>query len=287
MMSRRFIAYCSLIFITMIWGLTFPIINLATPHISASLFVCLRFLLATLFALPLFLNKKPPLSPTLLFQALILGMLTMLAYYSQTLGLRTIDPAVSAFITSINVILVPLIAPLFGYRKPSLGTFYCGVLCLVGVYFLTGASINHFSFGMVWTVLCAVFYSVYLLSLQRISASTTQPEVLAFLQLLFTGIMAGFLLPFHPLFITLNHAVIIALLFCSFFASTVVFVLQTRYQRYIPPQQVALMFALEPIFASIASYWLAHEYFNWHFYVGSILIFFSIIATEIKPTKTA
>jgi len=64
-----------LIFITTIWGLTFPLIRNAMAYINPFLFVCIRFGLAALILLPLVLRQLSQTHRALLFGALALGVL--------------------------------------------------------------------------------------------------------------------------------------------------------------------------------------------------------------------
>ncbi len=284
-MSNTLKAYLALILVTMFWGMTFPLINLAANSTTAYTFVFFRFVLAALIMIPLFIKYMRQKEKKLLFYGFILGLINTVTYTSQTIGLQTLDPASSAFITGLSIIIVPFLAPLFGLHKPTIYDLLFGVICLYGLYLLTGASLGKIVPGVYWTIVCAFFYAVYLVYLQKVTLVIKQHDLLAFYQVMFTGLLAGiYCLPQHNV-IHFNSSVIIAIVYCAIFATLIVFILQTRYQRFLPAVQVAMIFALEPIFASFFSYFITNEKFSLQFFAGSGLIFFSIVMAELIRNK--
>jgi len=84
--------------------------------------------------------------------------------------------------------------------------------------------------------------------------------------------------------ILLTQDVLIALLITSIFATALAFLIQTGFQKYTTATRVALIFAMEPVFAAITGYYWANERLSYSALVGCFLIFAGMIFAEM-PTK--
>lgn len=270
-----------LLLVSVLWGLTFPLIHDALLHISASFFVTARFLIAGIVFCPFVFGQLKKTSKTILANALALGALNTIAYFCQTKGLETIQPSRSAFITGVSVILVPFLMPLFKLGKPKLNDVYCVLLCLAGLYILTGATLTGFSIGDSWTLIGALATASTICLIQRLSKKSSQVLLLVFYQIIFTipvPILFTSTTDYSHLF---NLTALIAILFCAVFATNIVFYLQLRYQRDTSATRAAIIYALEPVFATFFSYFIVHEPITPHTLIGGTLIFCSIAITDI------
>lgn len=275
-----------LLLATIIWGLTFPLLRSALTNIDPSLFVAIRFLLAAIILLSFVWSKLPKTNNQILICSLIMGLLNSVAYLAQTIGLQTISAARSAFITGMSVILVPLLAPFFKVGSLRFIDIFSTLISLLGLYFLTGANLHDISTGDNWTLLCAVAFALQIVYLQQTSKKINDYELLAFYQLLFTVPVALLFAPLTTYPNLFYPNVIIALLFCAIFATTIAYFIQAKYQRYTTPTTVALIFALEPVFATIFGVLINRDGISVHTVIGGLLILLSlVIPTSLSVIK--
>lgn len=279
-------ALLALLLVNLIWGITFPLISLSAHFIDAYSFVALRCMAAVLAMLPFIWRRIHTASGALIQASLLLGFFCSLAFVTQTIGLKTIDPAESAFVTGLNVILVPFFAALLGLGRLKLFNLFCAGLCLVGLYILTGAKFGRIDVGVYWTMACAVFYALFIVYLQKESRAINNPALMTFYQVLGGGLTASMFLLYEPIHIILNATVIIAVLFCGVCATSLAIWLQTRYQRYLRPTTVALIYCLEPIFAALCSFAIVGEPLTLRLLIGGSIIIFSIFLTEYGAINT-
>jgi drug/metabolite transporter (DMT)-like permease len=282
-MPRQLRGDFALLFVTVVWGLTFPLIGNAVQEIDPTLFVMVRFFLAAFALLPfILLSTGLVFSKELIGAGLILGALNAVSYVTQTIGLKTISSAEAAFITGISVVIVPFILPLFAMAKPTRKDILCSLLCLQGLFILTlqnGAV--HFSTGSLWVLCCSVTAAFTIAYIQKASMRIKAAASLAFYQILFTAVL---LLPFNlkasyaPLSLP---SVMIGIGFCSIIATSLVLWLQAKYQRYTTATRAAMIFCLEPIFASIFGYLINHEVVGYRVLIGGSLILSSILLSEL------
>ncbi len=281
-MQQRTIGDLILLFVTFCWGVTFPLIENAVKVVDPFVFVTARFFFATLLLIPfLYKNSHAILNKKILKAGIILGLLNVVSYGAQTKGLETISAGQSAFITGTCVVMVPFLLPLFRMGTPTGLDVISSFFCLIGLSLLTGSDIHAFNIGCSWTLLCALAAALTIIYLQKASEKQSSLNVLAFYQILFTSIFTS---PFSlhksyaPLF---QHDALIALLFCAIFATSLSLLLQTRYQRFTTASRAAMIFCLEPLFASIFSYWINGETLGVLALMGGLFILFSLLMPEI------
>jgi drug/metabolite transporter (DMT)-like permease len=99
--KRQLRADLALLFVAFIWGTTFTLVKEALEEGPPWLFLTLRFLVASLVLVPF--ARRGTSWPWR--GGLILGFFLAAGYLSQTLGLRTIEPGRSAFLTGMNGVL--------------------------------------------------------------------------------------------------------------------------------------------------------------------------------------
>lgn len=85
--------------------------------------------------------------------------------------------------------------------------------------------------------------------------------------------------------VLLQNDVLFALLITSIFATAFAFFAQTKFQQYIPPTRVALIFATEPVFAAITGYLWAGDRLAASAIFGCLLIFAGMIYAEWPEKK--
>jgi drug/metabolite transporter (DMT)-like permease len=275
-----------LLFIVVIWGATFPLIHNSVVYMSPSLFVATRFLLAIIVLLPFVWHRFGHTNRHLVFAGIILGLLNGGGYYAQTVGLTTIGSADSAFITSTTVILIPLILPLFKLGRPTLIEGLAVLLCLFGVYILTGSNLAHFSVGYLWTTVVALTTALTVLYMQKVSAKVTDYLLFTFYQLVACASIPIILVLMQQQWtVQWNGNLIFSLLYCAILASIVPFFIQSRFQQYTNPTRVGIIFTLEPVFASIFALVFNNEPLTRAIYLGGGIILVSLILCELGKHK--
>jgi drug/metabolite transporter (DMT)-like permease len=81
--------------------------------------------------------------------------------------------------------------------------------------------------------------------------------------------------------------VLAALIVTSVFATAIAFFIQTNFQKYTSATRVALIFAMEPVFAALTGYFWAHEHLSVSAILGCILIFLGMIFAELPAGMLA
>jgi drug/metabolite transporter (DMT)-like permease len=188
---------------------------------------------------------------------------------------------VSAFITYLCVVFVPLLSTILFRRPPHVLTVVGVVIAVVGLILLTGGmGGGGFNRGEWFTVVCALCFAVHILILSRVAPrhdvvvlTVTQmvPVMAAF------GVIGAFTGGYG-----LGSTALLAALVTGVGATAVAFLLQTNAQRVIGPTRVVLILLLEPVFAALLSALLG-ERLGLRGVLGATLILVAVIVVEVLP----
>src|SRR5439155_9871590 len=127
-----------------------------------------RFTLASLVWLALFPAARRGWTWRSAGRATLIGVLLGAGLIVQHLGLDRTSEAVSAFLTSLTILFVPLMMTA-ALRRPPRAPLWVGVtVATLGVWLMTGASPAGFGRGELLGLLCAFVYSLYILAIDHI-----------------------------------------------------------------------------------------------------------------------
>jgi drug/metabolite transporter (DMT)-like permease len=278
---NRYLA--ALVLVTLVWGLTFPILKVATQTLTGVEISALRFVLAAACMLPFFWR----LPRHTWRDGVLLGGLALLSYVGQAYGLQFISSNRSAFLTSLNVIMVPLLAWAWGTR-PAWAVFIAAVFACVGIGLMSFDGGADF-WADTATVLCALAFAMYVLVLsarakshQAHQLAAAQMAAMALLGTLWMLLDSGFA-ALQTLPDRIPPEVLFGLLYLGVVASAGMFFLQALAQRHVRAEQAALVYALEPVFAALFAWWWLAEGLTPRATLGAALVLLAVVLSEFKP----
>ncbi len=287
----RWQADSGLAFVALVWGSTFVVVKQAITRISALYFLSLRFTLASLCLLILFLPAFRRLPAVKLVAGLRAGFITGLflwtGYVFQTFGLHYTSAGNSGFLTGLYIVLVPIIGAVFYRQRPSAREVVGLVLAFAGMVIMTlPASGTAFSinFGDILTIAAAVAFAFHLLILGYFSKRESV-EAVALGQIACAALLSTLSLTVERPVAAWSGAVITAIVLTAVFATALAFAVQTWGQKHTTATRTALIFALEPVFALITAS-VFGEPLRWLSVFGGSLILTGILAVEMKFGKT-
>jgi drug/metabolite transporter (DMT)-like permease len=278
--NKRKQAELLLILVTFIWGSTFVVVKQALKDISPLPFIALRFLAAAVLLFFVFLARGR-LDRKAILPGSILGLFLFLGYMFQTSGLVYTTPAKSAFITGSSVILVPTLL-LFGTSRPRASNFIGGFLGLAGLYCMVMprgmSSINR---GDVLTVFGAIAFAVQIVLVGHYTRRFSFVHLVP-VQILMVGLLALLAWPFDPgSRLHWTQGLMAAFAITAVLATAFAFSVQNWAQQYTPASHTALIFALEPVFATLTSWWVVKQRLEGRAFLGAGLIFAGMLVAEL------
>lgn len=127
-MNQQLRGMCALVIVVLVWGTTFPAMKDLTAAFSPVWIILVRFALATLILSPFLWRARR----SDLLSGVVLGLVLFFCYLFQVEGLALTSSNRNAFITGLNVLVVPLLGVLGG-RLPERRIVAALVLALGGL----------------------------------------------------------------------------------------------------------------------------------------------------------
>ena len=286
-----------LLLATIAWGSSFVILKKTIEDVPGFFVIGIRFCMAGIIMVGIFFKKVIKINKTALIQGCVLGVTVALAYFTQTWGLKYTTPSRNAFLTALYCILCPFICWIFLKRKPKIYNLISAVLSIVGIGLISlsgqkGGGTNLL-LGDGLTLVCAVFYSLQIIFIDKYQGAGTDTLQLITVQFFVVGVIllglsACLELPVSGLQAYKMNGeqwgkVLYLTFACTLFAQGA----QMFGQRYTSPNQSAIILSLEAVFGMVFSLILGDEVLTLPLGIGFGIIFVSIMISELKfnPAK--
>jgi drug/metabolite transporter (DMT)-like permease len=267
---------------TLLWGATFVVIRDSLHAIAPVPLVCVRFVLASLVLIPLAAWRRRFLTRATIVGGALAGLCFGTGFVFQAIGLTRASAGSSAFLTCAGTLFAAFYAwPLLGQR-PSLVLLQGVALALAGSLLLSAAVSApwHLGIGELWTLAGAAVFGLQVVVLAW-SAPRADGLVLATVQALTIALL---LLPFAAGALRqigeLRMPDLARLAYLVVAGSLVAPLLQIFAQGRMPAGRVALLFALEPVFALAFALTLGGERFSPRWWLGAALILTGVVRVE-------
>jgi len=293
-MNRKLKADLSLMFCSLLWGVTFVVVKKGLDLSSPFIFLAVRFTIAS----SLMAVFQPKLVARIqrdeIFPGMRLAFFMFSGYCFQTVGLQYTTATNSGFVTGASVVLVPLLLGIFWGRTLTRWLYVGAFASLVGLYFLTvpAEGLRYLNRGDVLTFIGSGFYAVHIILVgdysqeHSVSAlSLIQVAGCAFMAWPLTGFAGA--IHWQPVRFTWGWPLLLAIVICAVFATAIAFTLQLWAQQYTSPGHAAILFALEPVFAVMTSYLFLHERLSARAWRGAGLVVGGILIAELLAEPAA
>ncbi len=273
-----------LLSVAIAWGVTFLMVQDAINTTPVYAFLFFRFAIASILMFFIAFRFLNQINKKTIFYGIILGIFLFSAFATQTFGLSYTKSSIVAFITGLNVICVPFLAYFIFKDHIKKNVLIATFIAVIGLYLLTMSGALTIGKGELLTLMCA-----FLFALQIIYTGKFSKEVNVFLLVLFQLITVAVLsLGFSLLLddVTFNlsydYAFFKAVLITAVFATVYAFLIQTYMQQFTSATKTAVIFAMEPVSASIFAFLSVGELLTNIQISGAILIVLATIIAEVK-----
>jgi drug/metabolite transporter (DMT)-like permease len=287
---------------TIIWGSTFAVARDVLDQWPPLAYLALRMSLAAVVFAALFPRQTASAGGAAWRAGATLGLLIGCGFIGQTVGLLYTTPARSAFITGLTTPLVPFVAYLMWRARPSRENLVGVVLATVGgALILAPADARGFNTGDLITLGTTLLFATHI-TLMSVYARRFDPRQLSVLQIaVAAGLVAAAWAGLHlyarlgggPLAPALARElaplawggrVAAQLAYLSLVATVVTFLLWTWGQARMSATHAAIIFSLEPVFATIFAVLVrgSAEWTGGRATAGALLIVAAVIISELR-----
>ncbi len=276
---------------TIVWGTSFFILKETISEYPPMYVIGLRFLLASLIIGLIFIKRIIKINKGALKRGLIVGVCVAAAYLTQTYGLAKTSPGTNAFLTSLYCVFCPFIFWIFYKLKPKSYNIISMGLCVLGlslIAFSNGKESGNEFIGCFLTVTSAIFFSLQIVFNDRFQENNDDTFQLLFIQLLTVGVILLavsfiFELPVHGVEkYVFKKQHLFNVLYLTFACTVYAQFAQILGQKYAHAGQATIILSLESVFGALFSILFGREKLTLILLLGFIVIFTSVLITELK-----
>lgn len=267
---------------TLIWGSTFAAQKIGLDDIPPLKLNAIRFLAASVILGVIMFRRIFPLDRPALVRGFVLGFLLFLGFAFQTYGLLMTTASKSSFITSMMVVFAPLLQFVIVRRPPTWGNAFGILVVCSGLWLLTSPGSAPLNTGDLLTLACAFVFGLYVVYLD-IASRIVPPVRLTFVQLAVCTLLGwGSALAIGEGGMVFSQASVTAIAYLTLFATILTTLVQTRFQKDTTPTRAAIIFTIEPVFATGFAMLILGETIGPAGIAGGSLIIAGILVSELS-----
>jgi drug/metabolite transporter (DMT)-like permease len=286
-----------------IWGFAFVAQRVGMDSLGPFAFNAVRYALGSLVLLPLIWRRRkteatqslaassasngaPAIParrlslPRRLAPSLLAGSAMFIAASFQQVGIVSTTAGNAAFVTSLYVVIVPLIGSLFG-RKTGAKDYLAALIAVAGLYIITVGGNFRMEGGDLLVLAGSFFWAIHILVIGRF-ASLVDPVELSAGQFAVCGLyslVAALIFEPSPFAGVLDAA--LPILYGGVFSCGVAFTLQIVAQRSSPPAHVSILLAMEGLFGAIGGVLLIGEPASLRLLTGGALMLGAAVLSQV------
>ena len=278
------------------WGTTFVAQQLGMDAMGPFTYLAARSFLgaAVLCPIALLLRRRvsrsapfrPSAQPALWVGGALCGVVLFLSSILQQIGIQYTTAGKCGFITSLYIVLVPVLSLALRLTRRVGRTVWVGVaLAAVGLGLLCLDETFTLGRGDALVLVCAVCFSAHILLVARFSPRV-DGVALSCLQFIVVGVLSllAALVVEAPTFSQVL-AGWKAVAWAGLFSSALAYTLQILGQKRVPPTAASLLMSLESVFAVLAGAVVLHERLSPREGVGCVLMFAAIILAQLPDRR--
>ncbi|AMX00816.1 DMT family transporter [Rummeliibacillus stabekisii] len=279
---RKYIGELALTITAIIWGSGFVASSIALEHFTPYQILAIRFFIGAVILSIVFYKKLKGINKGTIFKGAILGTFLYLAFALQTVGLQFTTPSKNAFLTAVNVVIVPFIGLLLYKRKMDYFELIGAFLAIIGIGVLSLKLSSSINIGDLLTLACAVGFAFHIFYTAKF-VKDADPILLTLVQMT-TAALIGFAVVFFKgeSFHTVEMGGTLSILYLGIFSTSAAFLLQTVAQKFTTDTKAAIILSTESFWGMVFSVLILHEVLTIKMAFGAILILGAIIISETK-----
>jgi len=305
-----------LLLANLFWGLSFPLIKaiMAAHHLllptSDSWFITAytvapRFILGSLTLLFFLRGQLRTVTRLEIMQGLLIGIFAGVGMLFQNDGLQYTSASVSAFLTQLYAIMIPIYVAVRLRRRPPPLVAVSSVLVLTGVAILGRFDFQNMRLGRgeIETLISSFFFMGQILLIENKKYAENRPLPMTLIMFVVQAVIfsalsfatadkpADLIVPWTS--VSWLSFTVMLTIFCTLGA----YIIMNRWQPKITATEAGLIYCVEPVFASLMalalpgmfSRWAGFDYPNeqltWHLLAGGGLITLANILIQLNPPK--
>lgn len=282
---KKYFAAAGLIAVTIIWGGGFVASDMALESLRPFQIMTIRFLLASVLMGASSIRNLKGMSLKEIRAGVMMGVALFVGFAFQIVGLQYTTPSKNAFLTALNVVMVPFIAFIILKKKIGMKSIAGAVMAIVGVGLLSLEKNLTLGTGDALTLVCAAGFAFQIFFTSEF-VKKYRAVVLNFVQMLTAAVLSVvFLFLFEETNFHVSAKGWLSVLYLGVISTALCYLLQTASQRYVDETRAAIILSMESVFGTLFSILILHEQVTLRMICGCIIILAAVILSNFADTK--
>lgn len=287
---KKWLAIGALILVTVIWGGGFVASDIALESMKPFQIMMVRFLLASVLMGVISRGQRKSEEKLkdragAIKAGVLMGVTLFMGFAFQIIGLQYTTPSKNAFLTALNVVIVPFIAFVILKKKIGAKGIIGAVMSVLGVALLSLNGNFTVSLGDGLTLFCAVGFAFQIFFTSEF-VKKYPASVLNTVQMFTAFVLSAIsLMIFGENDFQVTTQGWLSALYLGVVSTTICYLLQTACQKYIDETKAAIILSMESVFGTIFSILILHEVVTVRMVIGCAVILAAVIISNMSETS--
>lgn len=287
---KKWLAIGALILVTVIWGGGFVASDIALESMKPFQIMMVRFLLASVLMGVISRGQRKSEEKLkdragVIKAGVLMGVTLFMGFAFQIIGLQYTTPSKNAFLTALNVVIVPFIAFVILKKKIGAKGIIGAVMSVLGVALLSLNGSFTVSLGDGLTLFCAVGFAFQIFFTSEF-VKKYPASVLNTVQMFTAFVLSAIsLMIFGENDFQVTTQGWLSALYLGVVSTTICYLLQTACQKYIDETKAAIILSMESVFGTIFSILILHEVVTVRMVIGCAVILAAVIISNMSETS--
>lgn len=287
---KKWLAIGGLILVTVIWGGGFVASDMALESMKPFQIMMVRFLLASVLMGVISRGQRKSEEKLkdragAIKAGVLMGVTLFMGFAFQIIGLQYTTPSKNAFLTALNVVIVPFIAFVILKKKIGAKGIIGAVMSVLGVALLSLNGDFTVSLGDGLTLFCAVGFAFQIFFTSEF-VKKYPASVLNTVQMFTAFVLSAIsLMIFGENDFHVTTQGWLSVLYLGVVSTTICYLLQTACQKYIDETKAAIILSMESVFGTIFSIMILHEVVTVRMIIGCAVILAAVIISNMSETS--
>ena len=287
---KKWLAIGALMLVTVIWGGGFVASDMALESMKPFQIMMVRFLLASVLMGVISWGQRKGEEKLkdrsgAIKAGVLMGVTLFMGFAFQIIGLQYTTPSKNAFLTALNVVIVPFIAFVILKKKIGANGIIGAVMSVLGVGLLSLNGNFTVSLGDGLTLLCAVGFAFQIFFTSEF-VKKYPASVLNMVQMFTAFVLSAIsLVIFGENDFQVTTQGWLSVLYLGVVSTTICYLLQTACQKYIDETKAAIILSMESVFGTIFSIMILHEVVTVRMVIGCAVILAAVIISNMSETS--
>ena len=287
---KKWLAIGALILVTVIWGGGFVASDIALESMKPFQIMMVRFLLASVLMGVISRGQRKSEEKLkdragVIKAGVLMGVTLFMGFAFQIIGLQYTTPSKNAFLTALNVVIVPFIAFVILKKKIGAKGIIGAIMSVLGVALLSLNGNFTVSLGDGLTLFCAVGFAFQIFFTSEF-VKKYPASVLNTVQMFTAFVLSAIsLMIFGENDFQVTTQGWLSALYLGVVSTTICYLLQTACQKYIDETKAAIILSMESVFGTIFSILILHEVVTVRMVIGCAVILAAVIISNMSETS--